>query len=245
MPVDFDKIYSTDLVYYPDCWRLCGDAYCCNFSRYKNKFKLIERTPAQELPLIPGEYEFLREKNWLVQFQDHDHRSINYAVGDRSLKIDLIVSRRPGCACDHGTRTTICRLYPLLPVFEASGLLVATDRMGLYDVMEDIAGLDRACKVTNLPLHELDKLLTITAEIARDPVALYYVSAYRIAQDHLRERLGELTRGNGSKAFSAFESGLLLGRLIDHDRLRGRLSDLMKVFDDTYGERFTSTWVRS
>jgi hypothetical protein len=42
MAIDFDKIYATDLVYRPGCWQLCGDAHCCNFNRYRARFKIIE-----------------------------------------------------------------------------------------------------------------------------------------------------------------------------------------------------------
>ncbi len=70
---EFEQIYATDLVYVPECWKLCGDAHCCNFARYKSRFKMIGCTPFQELPLLPGEYEFLASKNWLNQFGEHDH----------------------------------------------------------------------------------------------------------------------------------------------------------------------------
>ena len=60
-----ERIYSTDLTFVPNCWKLCGDAHCCSFSRYKAKFRMIAKTPFQELPLLPGEYEFLAAKGWL------------------------------------------------------------------------------------------------------------------------------------------------------------------------------------
>ena len=56
----FETIYSTDLVYAPDCWKLCGDAHCCNFMRYKSKMSILGKNLFQELPLLPGEFEFLR-----------------------------------------------------------------------------------------------------------------------------------------------------------------------------------------
>jgi hypothetical protein len=107
----FHQIYSTDLEYVPACWKLCGDAHCCSFARYKAKFKLIARKPFQELPLLPGEYEFLASRGWLKQFGDYDHQVSSYSFGSRSMRIESNVSRRPSCACDHATRPTIYRLY--------------------------------------------------------------------------------------------------------------------------------------
>src|SRR5215475_12212810 len=96
----FDEIYSTDLRYQKDCWTLCGDAHCCSFARYKARFRMIARTPFQELPLLPGEYEYLAEKGWLAQFGDFDHRASEVELGTGCMRVESIISRRPQCACD-------------------------------------------------------------------------------------------------------------------------------------------------
>ena len=112
----YEQIYATDLVYQADCWQLCGDPHCCSFARHKTRFPLLGRLrPGQELPLLPGEYDFLQVNGWTAQFGEHDRRTVDYDFGPACVRLDTIVSRRPNCACDHGTRTTICRLYPLLP----------------------------------------------------------------------------------------------------------------------------------
>jgi hypothetical protein len=123
----FDVVYETDLVYVSDCWKLCGDAHCCSFSRYKSRFKMIARTPFQELPLLPGEYDYLRARGWDAQFGEHEHKVVEFSVGDLEIRAESIVSYKSGCACDHDTRPTICRLYPLLPVYDARGALVGVD----------------------------------------------------------------------------------------------------------------------
>ena len=56
----FDRIYATDLVYAPDCWKLCGNAHCCNFSRYKSQMSILGHQRSQEIPLLPGEFDFIR-----------------------------------------------------------------------------------------------------------------------------------------------------------------------------------------
>ncbi len=81
----FERIYATDLRYVPDCYKLCGDAHCCNFSRYKQKFAFMGRSHFQELPLLPGEFEFLRDQGYLAQFQDHELRQISKSRRARSV----------------------------------------------------------------------------------------------------------------------------------------------------------------
>lgn len=239
MAIDFDAIYGTDLVYRRDCWQLCGDAHCCNFSRYKARFKIIERHPEREVLMLPGEYEYLASRGWLGQFESHEHRVIQYAFGDRSVHVEWVVSRRPGCACDHPTRSTFCRLYPLLPVFDVAGKVIGTENFGMYEVLEELEGLDRACRLTDLPFTEINKLIAITNVISSDPKALFYVSAYRIAKGHLRQRLQELHGEAKRSYFQVFENNLLMKKLIDHQKLGKDLSELAAAFEDRYGARFT------
>lgn len=232
----FEKIYATDLVYVPECWKLCGDAHCCNFARYKSQFRLLAQTPFQELPLLPGEYEFLSDQGWLSQFGDHDHKRVEFPIDGYTLRAESIVSRKPNCPCDHNTRTTICRLYPLLPVFDISGRLIATESIGIYEELERIAGLDPACQVSSLPFGEVDKYLTIVNELGRTPIHVYYLEAYRLTKRHVAEQLASRSSSGAVDVFTAFEGGYLRRNLIDREELRGELSQLARHFERHYGE---------
>ncbi len=236
----FDRIYTTDLVYVSNCWRLCGDAHCCSFARYKARFKLIARTPFQELPLLPGEYEYLQGKGWLTQFGDHDHKVIEYAVDDYMLKIESIVSRRPRCACDHDTRPVICRLYPLLPVFAPDGALTGVETIGIYEELEKLANLAPACQLTDIPFSELPKFLTITSEIAKEPTFLFYLEAYRLTKQHVQEKLSAANQQTQGDVFAQFERLLIRRQAIDHIELKRKLSALVQQFQQKYGPRFTA-----
>lgn len=236
----FDRIYATDLVYVSNCWKLCGDAHCCSFARYKARFKLIARTPFQELPLLPGEYEYLEAKGWLQQFGDHDHKVSEYTVDDHVLKIESIISRRPGCACDHDTRPVICRLYPLLPVFALDGALTGVESIGIYEELEKLAGLAPACQLTDIPFSELPKFLTITSEIAKEPLFLFYLEAYRLTKQQVRATLSAAQQQapNGD-VFALFEKLLIRKKTLEHDKLKPALSMLIQQFQHHYGPRFT------
>ncbi|MGL5077353.1 MAG: hypothetical protein ACRDBG_16205 [Waterburya sp.] len=236
----FERIYQTDLVYIPDCWQLCGDAHCCSFARYKKKFKIIARTPFQELPLLPGEYEFLNSKGWLQQFGDHDRKIIEFPIEGYSLKIESIVSRKPNCACEHNIRPTICRLYPLLPIFDITGQLIGTEPMGIYEEMERIAGLETACKLTSLPFDQIDKFLAIIVELSKNPIHLYYLEAYRITKQQVSKRLAARCSSSKRDVFTAFESGFIRQNLLDSEWLRTELSELARRFKARYGDRFIS-----
>jgi len=234
----FERIYSIDLTFVPDCWKLCGDAHCCSFSRYKAKFRMIARTPFQELPLLPGEYEFLSSKGWLKQFEPFEHRVIEFPIDAGVLKAESIVSKKPNCACEHNLRPTVCRLYPLLPIFDVSGRLVATEPLGIYEEMEAIEGISPACQLTSLPFNQVDRYLNITAELAKNPVHLFYLMAYRITKKHAVERIQAKRLEYKCDVFAAFENAFIRRQLLDKNELRAELDDLAGTFKAHYGEAF-------
>lgn len=237
--VDFETIYATDLVFVEGCWQLCGDAHCCSFSRHKAKFKFIGKTPGQELPLLPGEYEYMAAKGYLAQFQEQEHRVLRYQFGEnRLLRLETIVSRRQGCACDSGTRPTICRLYPVFPKFDVDGRLKGLDRVGIYDALEELDGLQRICQVETMPLGEVEKLLTITGAIGAEPRAVFYMMAYHLTHSYIRDRLKELGSDGTTSMFTVFESALLRNQLIEPDVLKGRLNALADQFEAYWPGKF-------
>lgn len=235
----YDKIYETDLVYIRNCWTLCGDAHCCSFSRYKAKFNFIARSHFQELPLLPYEYEYLAHKGWLTQFGDFDHKVIDYPLDNWTMKIESIISRRPNCACNHETRPTVCKLYPLLPVFDLEGRVIGIDSFGVYEELEEMDNLEPACKLTSLPFEELKKFLLVTGEIGRNPTVLFYISAYRIAKQHIRVQLSKARAAKSTKSsFSLFETALIRNQLINHSELKAQFNTLANRFREQYGSQF-------
>jgi hypothetical protein len=238
----FETIYSTDLVYAPDCWKLCGDAHCCNFMRYKTQMSILGKNLFQELPLLPGEFEFLSARDALKGFADVEHRVIEFPIARGMMRLEFLTGRTKMCACSHEARTTTCRLYPLLPIFDVSGKVTAIDpHFGIFEEIEAIDRTPRACKVEQIPTAEFSKFLAVCNSIAAHPTHLFYVMAYRLAKsfaaDQLR-RARQSAKPNIS-TLRIFEGLFALKQLLDTSQIRPRLDALADEFAAHYGERFT------
>ncbi len=227
----YDTVYATELVYVKDCWKLCGDAHCCSFQRYKSRYRIIAQAPFQELPLLPGEHAWLAQRGWLAQFEPFEHRVQTFAIGARTLAYESIISRRPGCACDHATRPTICRLYPLLPRFNLEGQLVGVENTGIYEEMERIGGMASACRLEQLPFAQMTPFLRLTSALARSPLLLFALEAYRLSKQHVAQRLEQRVQTTGKDVFAAFEGAFLRSALVDKPALHSELLQLMQAFD--------------
>lgn len=234
-----EELYAIDLVYVRDCFKLCGDAHCCSFARHKKKFTILGRTHFQELPLLAGEYEFLQERDWLGQFGDHDRRQVELTLPDgRVVRGESIVSRRLGCACNHATRPIVCRLYPLLPVFDTDGRLVGIDDFGVYEVLERIEGQEPACAIRDVPLEQLAVFLKFCAVLASRPLWLFQLAAYRATKTHVAARIAQDKAGSRKTAFQLFEWGFLRDSLIRRDELAQHLAGVADDFVARWGSEF-------
>ena len=240
----FQAIYSTDLVYAPDCWKLCGDAHCCNFGRYKTQMHVLGKSHNQELPLLPGEMDFIRARGWAPRFGSFEHRVIDFPLAAGTMKLEFLVGGTGSCLCPHDARTTVCRLYPLWPVFDLNGRTIDIDKnFGIFDEIEQIDSLERACKITAVPLAELSKFLAIATAIASNPTQMFYVMAFHRAKAHavrqLRAARATLKPGQTVSTLRMFEGLFALKRLINQDELRRELDELAAQMKLRYGDTFT------
>ena len=135
--------------------------------RHKARFRMLARGDSQDLPLLPGEFEFPRgEEGGSAQFQDFSGAQAGLRFRAGSVALDTVSSRRPGCRCDHDTRTVMCRLYPLLPVFDIDGRLTGTEKLGVFEELEVLEGLAPACQISALPFEQMDLFLRICELLA-------------------------------------------------------------------------------
>lgn len=238
--VDWAAIHRLDLVYRPDCWQLCGDAHCCSFARHKARFRLLGGKPFQELPLLPGEWQYLQQTGATAQFQEHTHKLTEFALDEqRAMAVESVVSHRAGCACDHATRPTICRLYPLFPQHDVDGRLLGIEpHFGIYEEMEALDGIGRACALDSLPFAQLSIFLELVGHLAQSPLHLFYLHAYRIVKRHAVDNLRQRLAQQPQSAFTLFEWLLMKGRVVARESLRAELRDLADRFASRYGNAF-------
>lgn len=234
-----DELYATDLVYRAGCHTLCGDAHCCSFARHKSRFAILGRKHFQELPLLAGEFEYLEGRGLLAQFGEFERKHFELALPDgRTIHADSIVSTRTGCACDHDTRPVICRLYPLLPVFELDGRLAGVERLTIYDELERIAGQPQSCAIDAIPLDQLDLFARFCRTLASRPEWLFQLAAYRLIKDHAAAGIATAVARDGKDAFAAFEWGFLRRRLVDTTIVGPQLATLATRHHEQFGEGF-------
>lgn len=189
------------------------------------------RQPFQELPLLPGEYEFLRTRGWLSQFEPYELKVVEYDTGRHVFRAESIISKRPGCACDHATRTTICRLYPLLPVYAlATGAVIANEALTIFEEIERLDNMPPACQLTALPFSQMDKFFNLAQLISTDAEHLLYLEAYRRTKQHVTGQLARAQQKSPAKSVLAlFEIASLRGKLIDQAALNEDLNEVVEA----------------
>src|SRR5262245_54489706 len=186
-PKVYDFIYGTDLVYKPQCWKLCN-AHCCNFSRYKSG-------PAKhihEIPLLPGEWQYMSNKGYLSQYKDPEHTVFKVGLNVGVLSYEAIKIPTIGCPGEHWRRPTVCRLYPLAPRFDLERGFVGVDStFSLMEIAEEFLGVPRSCQVDQVPFDELEKFIAISKAIETEPVIMFQFMVLDLLKTLLRAGLKE------------------------------------------------------
>jgi hypothetical protein len=199
---------------------------------------MLAQGAGQDLPLLPGEFEFLSSRGWDRQFQDFTRHLTPYDFSGGTIYMDIISSRRVGCACDHATRTAVCRLYPLLPVFDLDGRVIGSEVIGMYEELERLEGMAPACQISSLPFEQLNIFLRVCEILATSPVFLFHLAAYRALKKHAFERLSRQKAETGKSAFTLFESAFLRRQLLDHVQFKAEIAELKNAFEMRYGSQF-------
>jgi hypothetical protein len=240
----FDTIYGIDLVFEPGCWKLCSDAHCCHFSRYKSA-----GAPAfHEIPLLPGEWQYLNTTGHIHQYEDSRQLRLEVSLDTGTLTYESL--RIPGrqCPCRHELRPTICRLYPLLPMYSVSAGLIGVDtKMTLFDVIEEVLELPRACRIAAVPLSELQKFMALARALGSEPVLMFHLMAYKRVKDQLRDTLMKMVAAAGRPSGSPGEVADrittlqrdLVVKTVNWGAVKADLNQLGNDFRQRHGPSFT------
>jgi hypothetical protein len=242
----YDFIYNTDLVYKPQCWKLCN-AHCCNFSRYKSG----PAKNTQEIPLLPGEWQYMSAKGYLGQYQDPEHVVFRISLNAGVLCYEAIKIPTVGCPCDHRRRPTVCRLYPLAPRYDLDRGFVGVDHtFSLMEIAEDFLGIRRTCQVNEVPFQELDKFIAISKAIETEPVIMFQFMVFDLLKSLLRAGLNNnrnrvldedidlSDQVEICNSFKLIELAFLSGVVIDWGRAKMALENLAARFKRMYGSAF-------
>lgn len=235
----YDVIYATDLVYQPACHQLCGDAHCCHYDRYK-RFGPPEERGTTVIPMLAGEYQWLDERGLLGQYPSHERQRSVFAGRGADYVFEVLKVPAPeGCPCDHDRRPTLCRLYPVLPLFEPGRGLVGLDtNFGVFEEIEDLAGTPRACPLTATSFAQVQLLLRICAAISADPHCLFSLMAYAGSKRQFRRRVSDRMSARGISAYHALGELMAAGEVVDRGELASELDELLGRFRSVHGADF-------
>jgi hypothetical protein len=240
----FDAIYGVDLVFKPGCWALCSDAHCCHFSRYKS----AGDTAFHEIPLLPGEWAYLNRTGYIRQYENCRQLRLEVSLTTGTMAYESLRIPATQCPCTHDIRPTICRLYPLLPVYSATDGLIGVDtRVTLFDVIEEVFDLPRVCRIGEIPFSELQKFMALTRALGSEPVLVFHLIAYKLVKDALRRCLLQMVAAAGRPSGSREEIAAritalqrdLVAKAVNWGAVKSELNELGNQFRAIHGASFT------
>ena len=236
----FDAIFNTDLIYAKDCWELCGDAHCCHFDRYR-KFAGDSERGFQKIPLLTGEYEYMKRRGLLNQYSEFEREVTCVTLVAGEFNFDLLsIPADRACPCDHSRRPTICRLYPLMPILSPTDKLIGVDaNCSQFEVVEDLGGMQRACQLTGTSFVEFGKFITICTAISRNPRTMFSAMFLHLFLVMFRSTIKASMKKNGVTVFQAIQTLAGQESFVDQAKLADELDSLTNQFQAEFGPDFS------
>jgi hypothetical protein len=230
-PVDWRTIHSRPLIAVPDCWKLCGDGFCCASSHPDLQFRLMPRGGAGTVVIyLNDEYAWMRANG---------HAVCGEETGDvlPPMAFDFggpgpLILRHARCGylgrCNGAvTKPLLCRSYPFIPVFDADGALEDVLPASIIDATFQIKEGRRLC-----PLEERNRLesaLEADPDLSvalRHPYIILHTQAAAAFLASYRDRLSSwdgLRRLSGPAFWQAWEMAYLGRKLADRDAVAAHL----------------------
>jgi len=241
---DWARLFGTEFISRDRCWETCGGGYCCKPFRIQQHFAFLRREGV-ELPLLPGEYHFLRRGGLLqTGFEDAMSRHEIRLPNGLSFPIYRTVCRLDGICSDHSHRPMVCRIYPMAPVPDLDGRLERLEPTALIDLhWTRLVQGKNPCTITTLTPEELDRYHELSAELFRDPVNIFYLKAASLYKTAIREgletRYPQLLELPEADFFRAWERLLVMGKLYRTQDVLAQLVDLSDALSARWGDAFS------
>lgn len=230
-PVDWQTIHSRPLIAVPDCWKLCGDGFCCANSHTDLQFRLMPKGGAGTVVIYLGdEYAWMRANGHIVCGEEKGDiiPPTTFDFGGPGP----IVMRHARCGylgrCDGAiTKPLLCRSYPFIPVFSVDGALEDVLPASIIDATFQLKDGRRLC-----PLEERERLVRALGSnpelfaALRHPYIILHTQAVAAFWASYKERL---TSWDGFKSLSgpafwqAWEMAYLGRRLADREAVASHL----------------------
>lgn len=230
-PVDWRTIHSRPLIAVPDCWKLCGNGFCCANSHADLQFRLLPRGGAGTVVIYLGdEYAWMRANGHVVCGEEN-----GAAVPPTEFDFGgpgPLVLHHARCGylgrCDGVvTKPLLCRSYPFIPVFDADGALEDVLPASIIDATFQLKEGRRLC-----PLEERDRLekaLEADPDLSaalRHPYIILHTQAAAAFMATYQERLlswDGFQSLTGAAFWQAWEMAYLGRKLVDRDAVAAHL----------------------
>ena len=242
-PVDWEKLHQQPFLYEDGCWTTCGGGFCCSNDHPDFSFNFI---PMQGTTIIymEDEYRYLKSIGKVPELRVAGEAPMEFVVslGDgKELKLLHTTCRLLGRCDGVFQKPLLCRLYPVLPVFDVAGTLEEVIPGSIFDLTFDLIASPTPCTVHGRSGEYL-RQWTAKPELIdslRHPYIMLYLRVAKIFSEAYRAGLSgnqRLTKLKGKSFWSRWELSYLTGKLADSQRITSEAATAYRELRTHYGE---------
>lgn len=176
--IDWDKIHSLNWVSEPDCWKKCGDGFCCSNNRPEFGFRFLPQGH-NTIIYLKEEYEWLLSQG---NAEGVEVKPLNLIIdGVTVIELYQADCRYLGLCKGHIERPLLCKIYPYLPVIDG-GRVIDLLPASLFDITAEAVDLSIPCAIRDdkaKKMAEWNRSIEIL-EVLNQPKLIFYFQSISI-----------------------------------------------------------------
>jgi hypothetical protein len=244
--MDWRAIHGRPLISVPDCWKGCGQGFCCSNSHPDLQFQFLPASGAGTVVLyLEEEYAWIKAQGRRACGDGDGREPAQFHFdfgGPGPLRLRHAPCTRRGDCADL-VKPLLCRTYPFLPVLGLDGRLEEVLPASIIDET-----LRLKTGVSPCPLQEdpgpallrqaLEREPELAAALAH-PRLILYTRALRAFLESYRERLAAwapFAQLEGPAFWKAWELAYLGGRLADREAVARAAREAYAALAARHGE---------
>ena len=186
-PVNWDKIYNSEFIHAPNCWKSCG-GYCCkNF--YGDQFKILDKQGVA-LPLLEAEYEYYKSIGGIKNITEPAKKRTFTLNNGKSFSIYILSCSCKGLCNPHNARPLVCRIYPYFPLVNASGDIEGFEYSALMDLFYRDPDKNHKCTLVREQAQKVKNELSINLQpLLADPQVVFIFMCLKELVSRLKTKM--------------------------------------------------------
>ena len=209
---------KNNILYIQDCWKKCGNSYCCTNNHEDFNFSFIKKN-STEIIYTPREYlKFESTKKTFNNQFSKKPKIVKIDIGDFYIGVIYTRCDLKGLCSNIIDKPLLCDLYPYLPHYDDNLLVKSYGKASVFDKVFETINTRTPCAIDNIP--QKDDIYN-----SFDSYIKFYIQVANIYLENMSSEIlkSPLIKHTGKNFWEKWELHYLTGKLFNKEKFISKI----------------------